>query len=476
MPKLKLAKGDSLISVARDKGHLSWRRIYDHPGNAGLREKRGHPNALLEGDEVFVPEKATRSLFGHTAEKHTLTVTEGRGVWKLKFSVEEGWCGDKVKLDGETNLPDGDLMLALRTRELESKKLKPIKAKISDGKFEVEWEIQNVSHLKEEDPAEAFEIVTLEATSQDDDLPCNVATLKVKSVPAADSQTFKEDRSWSGFTNHSEFTQKIEKFENEVHVTLKCLKGWGGTYVDLRSAGISGTAGGCPWDGYRWARPSGMSMVPAQYHDGSNWVALPAGFVPGATNYQAIGFYKDGSKFVSPSAPGGSWPEKFKDYNYDKAPYSTARDNWRKQIHKVWTHKFWLRRDGCKSDKAATCCRYGVDVSATFEQVKAYGKNVTILAPGNLRSNAALWFMGDTSNVAAHETGHHMDNPDEYAGGAVDTSLNGDGAVNGIDADSIMGQNLTKTKRRHYRAFGEMNAKLYKKASGKTVKFKAVRK
>ena len=64
-----------------------------------------------------------------------------------------------------------------------------------------------------------------------------------------------------------------------------------------------------------------------------------------------------------------------------------------------------------------------------------------------------------------------MDNPDEYAGGAVDTSINGDGAVNGIDADSIMGQNLTKTKRRHYGPFGKLTAKLYKKKSGKTVTF-----
>lgn len=217
-------------------------------------------------------------------------------------------------------------------------------------------------------------------------------------------------------------------------------------------------------------------MVPAEYYDGSAWVALPAGFTPGATHYQAIGFYKSGSSFVSPSAPGGSWPETFADYNFNKSPYSTAREKWRKQIHSKWSGKFWLRRVGCVSDKSVACCRYGVDVRATFKEVKAHGSHVVILAPGNLRSNAALWFMGDTSNVAAHETGHHMDNPDEYTGGAVDTSLSGDGAVAGIDSDSIMGQNLTKTKRRHYRSFAEMNGKLYKAKSGRTATFKAVRK
>lgn len=476
MPKQALKAGESLLSLARAKGHLGWRRIYDHPANAGLRELRGGPNALLEGDEVFVPEFTPRTLFAHTGDKHTITVSEGRGVWNLKWSADEAWCGEKLKLTGETNLPDGDLQLTFRTRELESKQLKPLKVAISGGKFEQEWEVANVSHLAAGPPVAAFEIVTLEVTTTDTDTPCNVATLKVKSVPDGDQETFTADRSWSGFTNHTDFDQKIVKFANQIHVSIKALKGWGGTYVNLTSAGITGTAGGCPWAGHRWARPSGMSMVPAQYWDGAAWVALPAGFVPGATNYQAIGFYKSGANFVSPSAPGGSWPEAFADYKYDKPPYSTARAAWEKHIHNKWTDKWVLRRNGCKSDKDATCCRYTVEVVATFKEVKTYDSHVTILAPGAQRSNAALWFMGGGGDVAAHETGHHMDNPDEYAGGAVDTTINGDGAVNGIDADSIMGQNLTKTKRRHYGPFAKMTAKIYKKKSGKTVTFKAVRK
>jgi hypothetical protein len=51
--------------------------------------------------------------------------------------------------------------------------------------------------------------------------------------------------------------------------------------------------------------------------------------------------------------------------------------------------------------------------------------------------------------VAAHEFGHHIGNSDEYAGTKVDTSLNDDGATSGIDPNSIMGQQLTKVKKRH---------------------------
>ena len=69
-----------------------------------------------------------------------------------------------------------------------------------------------------------------------------------------------------------------------------------------------------------------------------------------------------------------------------------------------------------------------------------------------------------------------MDNPDEYVNGAVDTSLNDDGAVNGIDADSIMGQNLTKVKTRHYHGFVEMNKRIIKTKYGHDYEYEAVEK
>ena len=77
-------------------------------------------------------------------------------------------------------------------------------------------------------------------------------------------------------------------------------------------------------------------------------------------------------------------------------------------------------------------------------------------------------------HMPAHEAGHHVDNPDEYAGGATDATLSGDGAVAGIHADCIMGQNMTKTEKRHYHAFVAMTAKLYNAKSGRSEKFEAI--
>jgi hypothetical protein len=185
-----------------------------------------------------------------------------------------------------------------------------------------------------------------------------------------------------------------------------------------------------------------------------------------------VGFYKSGTSFVGVS--GGTWPEAFADYDFNGATYNAVRTKWSSMTYKQWTDCFAIRRVGCKSDKSVTCCRYGVNLTLQWSQETTYGADVVLLAPGALRSNAGLWFMGDTSNMPAHETGHHVDNPDEYAGGATDASLSGDGAVAGIDADCIMGQNMTKTKKRHYHAFVALTAKLYNAKSGRSEKFEAI--
>src|SRR6185436_18171223 len=166
------------------------------------------------------------------------------------------------------------------------------------------------------------------------------------------------------------------------------------------------------------------------------------------------GFYKSGTSFVYTSGGGATWPGGFADYDFNAAKYVTTRTRWSTEAHTVWSDKFWIRRKGCKSDKSVVCCRYGLDLTLAFDEVAAYGADVTLLAPGNNRSNSGLWHMDSTSNnMPAHETGHHVDNPDEYTGGALDVTLAGDGAVAGIDDDCIMGRNKTKVKKRHYYAF-----------------------
>ena len=50
-------KGESLSKIAAlyGMGFAAWRKIYDHPDNEPLREKRPNPNLIQPGDEVVIP-------------------------------------------------------------------------------------------------------------------------------------------------------------------------------------------------------------------------------------------------------------------------------------------------------------------------------------------------------------------------------------------------------------------------------------
>jgi hypothetical protein len=55
MPTITLAQGDCLSSIAIRHGFAP-ETVWEHGQNAELRERRIDPNALLPGDQLFVPE------------------------------------------------------------------------------------------------------------------------------------------------------------------------------------------------------------------------------------------------------------------------------------------------------------------------------------------------------------------------------------------------------------------------------------
>jgi N-acetylmuramoyl-L-alanine amidase len=59
MKRITVKKDDTIASIARAHG-LFVATVWDHPDNTELREKRGDPNILMEGDEVAVPERRKR--------------------------------------------------------------------------------------------------------------------------------------------------------------------------------------------------------------------------------------------------------------------------------------------------------------------------------------------------------------------------------------------------------------------------------
>lgn len=467
-------EGESLVTIAKQYGFLNWKTIFDDPANAELRKTRPTPNSLVPGDVVAIPDKKPKKVNVATTREHVVKLGVSRGVWNLKWTPAKGYCGDEAKLEGETDLKDPTVKIRLKPRQGTSPKLPTIETTIAGGKLDpFSWKIRDVQlKMPHEDP---FPAVELETSTLEAHVPSNVTALQVEAMLEGPEQTFSASRSWSGFTMSPSFKQKIEKFTCKIAVHFDILKAWGAYWIDLRAAGITGTAGGCPWAGYRWGRATGANaMAPNEYYDGTSWVPLPAGFALTGTNHSATAFYKVGTTFRHVDSTG-TWPGTFADYDFNSTKYARKRQAWIDNTHGVWTDRFHIRRKTCKSEKRTRCCLYTVEVEMSFTQVNAPATGVVSVCPGGLRSNASIWFLDDSRvEVAAHEAGHHMDNPDEYPGGAVDPTLNGDGAAAGIDNDSIMGVNLSKVKKRHYHAFSEMTKKIIQAKYGRDYDYEVV--
>ncbi|MFO7567742.1 MAG: peptidoglycan-binding domain-containing protein [Enhygromyxa sp.] len=73
MPTITLEQGDCLGSIALSHG-FDPQTIWEHGQNAELRERRIDPNALLPGDQLFVPE---------IEEKHEPVETDTLKTFKL---------------------------------------------------------------------------------------------------------------------------------------------------------------------------------------------------------------------------------------------------------------------------------------------------------------------------------------------------------------------------------------------------------
>jgi N-acetylmuramoyl-L-alanine amidase len=70
MPAYTVSAGESLASIAKDNGYL-WKTIWDDGKNAALKAKRPNPNQLVEGDELWLPEKGAKTVSKPVDAKHT---------------------------------------------------------------------------------------------------------------------------------------------------------------------------------------------------------------------------------------------------------------------------------------------------------------------------------------------------------------------------------------------------------------------
>jgi len=62
---------DECISSIAGQYGFFWKTLWFHPNNASLRSLRKDPNVLMEGDEIYIPEKTVKEEERPTDKKHT---------------------------------------------------------------------------------------------------------------------------------------------------------------------------------------------------------------------------------------------------------------------------------------------------------------------------------------------------------------------------------------------------------------------
>jgi hypothetical protein len=88
--RVTVKEGDTLVSIAHEKGFRSWEVIYLHPANEELRKKRPNPEQLLPGDVVVVPEKKPKEFTLEVNRRHELVVKTLKAHLRLTVGDDEG--------------------------------------------------------------------------------------------------------------------------------------------------------------------------------------------------------------------------------------------------------------------------------------------------------------------------------------------------------------------------------------------------
>jgi hypothetical protein len=419
----------------------------------------------FEDDTPPAAGQFSQSPLGATAQLCPLADEGRRKSRAVRWSVDAVWCSETAVLDGATrNYAVGEQVAFSVLRKRDGKTLASGSAAADTERFTVSWLANDVLSEKVGDHFETPADIDAEADGARTSRP-----LHLRFLPTLPLTPYAVER--------SHFSLSAADFEIEIVGDLDFMQGWAAEVVKLESL-VESTVGGLlddefSWTGYRWMkRVAGVR----KYWDGTDWQDLPSELdlsLPESDSlYFSVGFYRNGDKFTCQY--GGDWPETFSEWSIaDEGPQKRL-DEWKATIETTWTGKFRIKRAECTSTRQE-CCRYSTRATADFTEKTDFTDGLLIIANGNIRANDSLWFIDDSDlAAAAHEFGHHLGNPDEYEGAVIDETLDTDGAVDGIDRDSIMGQDMTKVKARHFGTILRHFAAMVKTASGKDWTYEAI--
>lgn len=108
MSEHTVKQGDCLLSIGKKYG-LAWKKIWEHPNNAELKNKRKNPGTLYPGDVLYIPEKNEKLVVRssvRSGKRHRFQPQTGVQPAKLRLRLlidDEPRANEKytLEIDGE---------------------------------------------------------------------------------------------------------------------------------------------------------------------------------------------------------------------------------------------------------------------------------------------------------------------------------------------------------------------------------------
>ena len=104
-------QGEHLSGIAERYGFHDYRTIWNHPQNAGLRQKRQNPSVLFPGDRVFIQDKELKEEVRVTEKRHRFRT--GKPPLRLRLLIEDQY--EKPVVNAPCTLTVGSRSLNVTT-------------------------------------------------------------------------------------------------------------------------------------------------------------------------------------------------------------------------------------------------------------------------------------------------------------------------------------------------------------------------
>ncbi|EHR72605.1 hypothetical protein BurJ1DRAFT_3802 [Burkholderiales bacterium JOSHI_001] len=351
----------------------------------------------------------------------------------VSWGADEVYCADLAPLNG-TATGIASEVTASASMVAKGKQVDSATTK-GQSTFKVDWKAQNVNFEKAgaSMPDKLAVVGKLAADGMDATTP---KALAVKRLPdkAAEAVSFacSSPKATNGTADYgwtAAFRLGVKDATIKLQQTLQIKKAWLGKWVllDEKKDKVKQAFGFVKKSGTDWKYWN---------DEKSAWKALPRDV--SAYTVNNLVFVESGKKFVSRDDGGSfTWPESFQ----QPKNYEDMKKKWRKNIQDTWGEKFSVKHKDCNG---TGLCAWDLSVNVDWSAGAGDKLVYAVWSADWERSNATDWYLSETRlGVAAHECGHLLGAFDEYTGGAIDP------ATSKIEADSIMGQNLTSGKARH---------------------------